>query len=376
MATLSRFGRHGRRSGCSGHRSGHFNHRTVHPTTSFWVAAALLAATGVAAVAAGTSPHRGPGDPTTLFLSGFGNSCRLGFDADGVLFANDQGTFYRVTPDGTKSLFTDAVPDARGFAIDAFGNLLVASPQDSAIYQVNPQAQASVFTRVYNARSLAMDLDGSVWASAVDTIHHFDARGRHLESIDLGVAGAAAFGIQVSPQGEPHFSNFAGLWKLSSGTPVPLATGLPLMNRGFALDGDGNIYWARDAMDQADTDRVILYDPSGQVIHDTIIGQVTDPCSITFLRDEQGNTTNRILVSQMGGTIVEANASGISTGGWPTVPLSIGDIVENDCADQAAGAGTGLTDQVIQFLDAIGNNNGSYDVGDFRAYLLATGAIQ
>jgi len=341
-----------------------------------WPTATLLTCLGVATAAAGLGPNRGPGDPTTPFLSGLGNSCRIGFDNHGILYANDQGVFYRITPDGTKSLFTEDVPDARGFTIDAFGNLLVASPQDSAIYQVTPEAHPSVFTRVYNARGLAVGLDGSVWVSAVDSIHHFDARGRHLASFDLSGAGAAAFGIQVSPQGEPHFSNFAGLWKLSSGTPIPLATGLPLMNRGFALDGEGNVYWARDAVDDKDTDRVILYDPAGQVVHDTIIGEVADPCLITFLRDEEGNTTNRILISQGGGTIVEANSDGISTSGWTTLPLSISAIPETECADLAAGAATGLSQDVTRFLDAIGNNNGSYDVGDFRAFLLATGAIQ
>jgi sugar lactone lactonase YvrE len=329
----------------------------------------------VVAAGSGHRPQPGPGDPTTLFLDGFGDACRLAFDAQGNLFANDGGVFYKVTPDGTKTLFTDQVPDPRGFAVDAFGNLLVASPRDSALYRVSPQAEVSVFAHAYNARGVAMDLDGSVWVTAVDTVHHFDAVGRFLEKFDIRSQGAAGFGIQISPGGEPHFSNFASLWRLSGGTPVPLLQGLPPRNRGFAFDENGNIYWARDA-GEGDTDRVILYDASGEVLHDTIIGEVVDPCLITFLRDAEGVTGKRVLVSQSDGTIVEANAQGIPADGWPGTPLSLSDIAEGECADEAARVGGILDARVLHFLDVLGNNNRSYDVGDFRAYLLSTGAIQ
>jgi len=339
------------------------------------VAAALLGAGVVVAAGPAHRPEPGPGDPTTLFLDGFGDACRLAFDAQGNLFANDQGVFYKVSPGGTRTLFTDQVPDPRGFAVDAFGNLLVASPRDSALYRVSPQAEVSVFARAYNARGVAMDLDGSVWVAAVDSLHHFDATGRLMEKLDIRTKGAAGFGIQVSPGGELHVSNFASLWRLSGGTPVPVLQGLPPRNRGFAFDEDGNIYWARDA-EEGDTDRVILYDASGEVLHDPIIGEVTDPCLITFLRDEEGVTGKRVLVSLMDGSIVEADAQGIPVDGWPRTPLSLSDIAQEDCADEAAGVEGLLDPQVRSFLDVLGNNNGSYDVGDFRAYLLATGAIQ
>ena len=71
-----------------------------------------------------------------------------------------------------------------------------------------------------------------------------------------------------------------------------------------------------------------------------------------------------------------AQRDGLPAGGWPVVPLSLSDIDETDCADSAAGVGGLLSDDVSRFLDAVGNANGSYDVGDFRAFLLATGAIQ
>lgn len=345
------------------------------PQSPTWRSVAIVVLVGVGASAGALQTPTGPGDPTTPYLSGFGNSCRLAFDGGGNLFVNDGGVFYRVAPGESPTLFTDQVPGARGFAFDAFGNLLVASPQDTAIYRVTPSAEVSRFTTVDDARAVAVGPDGSVWASAVDTIYHFDAVGRHLDTIDLTAAGAAAFGTNFSPQGELHFSSFAGLWKISGGAVVPVLTAQPLRNRGFAIDADGNIYWARDA-DTGDTDRIIYYDAAGQVLEDTMIADVVDPCLVLFVRGTDGATTNRLLIAQVGGTIVEANAPGIPTGGVPAPPLSIGDIAESDCADEAAGAGEPLSDDDVRFLDAIGNNNGGYDVGDFRAYLLATGAIQ
>lgn len=209
----------------------------------------------------------------------------------------------------------------------------------------------------------------------MDTIYHFDAAGRHLDTIDLTGAGAAAFGMAFSPSGALHFSNFAGLWKLSGGSVVPVLTDQPLRNRGFTIDAEGSIYWARDA-EAGDVDRVILYDAAGQVLEDTMIADVVDPCLVLFVRDTDGAPTGRLLVAQGGGTIVEANAAGIPVAGAPTPPLSIADIAEAECADQAAGASGMLPQNVTRLLDAIGNGNGRYDVGDFRAYLLATGAIQ
>lgn len=342
-----------------------------------WTIAAIVLGISLLALGAGTTrpASLGPGDPTTPYLGGFGNACRLAFDGGGSLFVNDGGVIYRVPPGGTPAVFTDQVPDARGFAFDAFGDLLVASPGDSAIYRVRPDRAVSRFADVYNVRALAVGPDGSVWGSTVDSIHHFDAVGRRLESIDIRSQGAAAFGMGFSPDGALHFSNFAGLWKLSAGTAVPILTERPPRNRGFAIDTDGSIYWGREAQ-EGDTDRIILYDGAGEVLDDTIVAQVVDPCLVLFVRAADGSTTDRLLVGQLDGSIVEANADGIPAPGWPSPAIAIAEIDDATCADQAAGLDGSLSDDVARFLDAIGNGNGAYDVGDFRALLLANGTIQ
>ncbi|MGK7313368.1 MAG: hypothetical protein ACN0LA_14130 [Candidatus Longimicrobiales bacterium M2_2A_002] len=338
------------------------------------LASLAACAIGLAALGA-TGVVVGGGDPTTPYLTGFGNPCRMAFDGGGALYINDidTDTFYRVPPGGAPTVFTDAVPGAAGFTIDAFGDILAASPADSAVLRISPQAEVTVFAHVFNARAVAIGPDGGVWVSAVDSVHHFDPVGRLLESVDVRSQGAAAFGVGFGPSGELHFSNSAGLWKLSSGVPVPILTEQPVFNRGFAIDADGRIYWGRDA-GEGDTDRVILYDGAGTVIDDTMIAGVVDPCLVLFVRDTDGTTTRRVLISQLDGAIVEANTEGIPAAGWPATPISLAGIPELDCASQAAGADV-LSNDVIRFLDAIGNANGGYDVGDFRAYLLATGAV-
>lgn len=61
--------------------------------------------------------------------------------------------------------------------------------------------------------------------------------------------------------------------------------------------------------------------------------------------------------------------------GWPVVGLSLSEIDEEDCADAAVGVPAAVSENESTFLDAIGNSNGSYDVGDFRAYLVRTNVV-
>jgi hypothetical protein len=335
---------------------------------------ALLAALLlVPSAVVGLTQALGPGDPTTIFVSGFTNPCRTTFDSSGNLYVAELplDTIYKVTPDGTRSFFAE-VTDPRGIAFDVFGYLLVASREDSAVYRVSPQGQVSEFFSVLNSAGMTTGPDGDIWIGAVDSIHHFDAMGRHLESIDVRSNGAAAFGVAVSPAGELHMSSFASLHKLVNGLPVPVATDQPPQMRGFAFDALGNVVWAHRATLVDDVDRVILYDSNGTIVDDTLIAQVTEPCKAEFVRDTDGTMTNRLLIAGLDGVIREANAAGIAAIGWRTVGLEIGDITEATCADQIVGVTDDLDENHARFLDVIGNNNGSYDLGDFRAYLIAT----
>jgi hypothetical protein len=51
---------------------------------------------------------------------------RLAFDGVGNLFAADDNSIFKFTPDGTKSTFAAALGDPRDLAFDSKGNLFVA----------------------------------------------------------------------------------------------------------------------------------------------------------------------------------------------------------------------------------------------------------
>ncbi|KPK59518.1 MAG: hypothetical protein AMS21_09910 [Gemmatimonas sp. SG8_38_2] len=340
-------------------------------------AAVLIALMLAAGAVVGLAQALGPGDPTTVFASGFTNPCRMAFDASGDLFVADLtvGQIYRVTPDGTRSLFNDDVPDPRGVTFDAFGDLLVTSRTDTAVYKISASGQATKFFDVSGASGITIGPDGSIWIAAVDSVHHFDAMGRYLETIDVTSGGAAAFGVQFSPAGELHMSTFGAMHKLVNGIPVPVATGQPIQMRGFAFDELGNFYWAHRTLDPDSVSRMRLYNSLGAVLEDTFISQLQEPCSSRFARDADGTTTRRMFIAQLDGVIREANSAGFAAPGWPVVGLELAQISEMDAADQIVGATDELDENHASFLDVIGNNDGSYDVGDFRAYLIAAGVL-
>jgi hypothetical protein len=333
----------------------------------------LLALTAASVDAPAQEP--GPGDPTTVFASGFTAPCRMEFDSEGDLFVKDGAVIYRVAPDGSSTVFTDEVPDGRGFTFDAFGDMIVPSPGNSTIHKVSPAAEVTDFISVFNARRVRTGPDGSLWFAAIDSIHHYDAMGRHLESVDVMSQGGAAFGLRFSPSGELFFSSWGGYWKLVDGVVVPVLT--EVLPRGGAptFDELGNIYTGHESVTEGDPHRVILYDSDMSVLDDAFVTDVEPPCGIQFGRETDGSTNARLFIAQRDGTIVEANPAGIAAPGFPVVGLALNEIDEEDCADAVVGVPASVSEDESTFLDAIGNNNGSYDAGDFRAYLVRTGVV-
>jgi hypothetical protein len=55
------------------------------------------------------------------------------------------------------------------------------------------------------------------------------------------------------------------------------------------------------------------------------------------------------------------------------VALARPDLDADDVADQLLGVRSSLGASELEYLDAIGNGNGSFDVGDFRAWLIHEG---
>jgi hypothetical protein len=95
---------------------------------------------------------------------------------------------------------------------------------------------------------------------------------------------------------------------------------------------------------------------------------------VAFGRDGTGATVARLFATDPRvGRLIELNPAGIAHPGLPAQPAAPPFTLESAAAS-LLGAG-GLSAADAQFLDAAGNHNGRYDVGDFQAYLRTIGAL-
>lgn len=333
-----------------------------------------LMAVAVAAPAAA----QGTGGPTIPFADGFTLPCRLAVDSVGNLLVAETGLgeIWSVDSEGSKTLYSTAIADPRWLAFDAFGWLLVTSHVDSAVYRISPQGLITDLAEVSDGVGIATGPDGSIWVAAVDSLFHFDAVGRPLETIaTVDTYGFAVRGLYPAPNGLFYLTGSAALWRLVDGALQNLLAELPYRWWGMAFDGNGNGYWAHEAVDEGDIDRISLVDLDGGWLDETWITDVVDPCRLAFGRDPDGTTNSVLYIGQRDGRIVKAAAGSPLAPGWPVVGFRLSSIDRNLAADEVMGVPGLLTDPVRTFLDVIGNHNDAYDVGDFRAYLVAAGAV-
>jgi hypothetical protein len=104
-------------------------------------------------------------DPHTKYI------WALALDANGNLYVatGDHGQIFRVTPSGEYSLFFQSdEPHIRALAFDAQGNLIAGSDGSGLIYRITPKGEGFV---LYSApkreiTSLALDSTGSIYAAA------------------------------------------------------------------------------------------------------------------------------------------------------------------------------------------------------------------
>ena len=342
---------------------------------------ARVAVLAAAFLAAGSSPvfAQGPGDPTTVFAEGLGAACRMAFDSVGnLLVANiNVGEIRRIEPAGGLTLFTDQIPDPRWVTFDAFGWLLVTSHTNAMVHRISPQGEVTDFAPVDGGVGIVTDQDGSVWVAAVDTLWHFDAMGRQLDAIaTVDMYGIAARGIYPAPNGSLYLTGSAGaLWEFVDGVPEQLQGVHPYRWWGLAFDVAGNGYWAHEGIDEGDIDRLVLIDLDGSWLNESWLTDVVDPCRCVFGRNTDGSMNSDLYIGQSDGTIVKAASGSALAVGWPIVGLRFSEIDEAAAADEVMGVPDLLPESTRVFLDVIGNNDDSYDVGDFRAYLIAAGVV-
>ena len=98
------------------------------------------------------------------------------------------------------------------------------------------------------------------------------------------------------------------------------------------------------------------------------------PVTVAFARDATGATLARLFATDpLAGTVIEMNPAGVVHRGLP-----VGYVQRPFALDVAAASllgADGLSADDRAWLDAQGNHNGRYDVGDLQAYLRAVGAL-
>jgi Bacterial pre-peptidase C-terminal domain len=316
---------------------------------------------------------QGPGDPITVRAEGLDFPLGLAVGSTGDLFVGEVAgsRVVRISDQGVVTPFATGILVPLGLAFDAFDHLLVVS-QDGAVYRVTPQGEATRFiTDAGFPFWIAVAPDGRIWITDISdrSLRRYSPTGQFEQRFDgIGIGQFGPGPLTIGPAGEPYVSNGGEIWKLANGQFVRVLGDAPVI-RTFAFDVAGNIYAPTPT-----TGRLMLFDATGSVVADPFAVGPDFPLSVAFGRDESGATLARLFATDFhSGTVIEMNPAGVAYRGLP-----VGYVTRPFTLDAAAASllgADGLSADDRSLLDALGNHNGRYDVGDLQAYLRAVGAL-
>ena len=310
---------------------------------------------------------QGPGDPISVRDDSLGFPLGLAVGSTGDVFVGDvtRSRVARVSTQGAVTTFAAGIQSPLGLAFDAFGYLLVASV-DGVVYRVTPQGQVTPFiTDAGIPFWIAVAPDGRIWLTDVSdrSLRRYSPTGQFETRFDLGsIDGFGPGPLAIGPSGEPYVSNGSEIWKLVNGQPQRVF-GNAFVIWGFAFDVAGNIYAPAPA-----AGRLTLFDATGTVLADPFAVGPDAPQAVAFGRDGTGATVARLYATDSRvGRLLEVNPAGVAHPGHPVgfVPPSF----TLDVAVASLLGGGSLSAADVQYLDALGNHNGRYDVGDLAAFL-------
>ena len=316
---------------------------------------------------------QGPGDPIAVRAEGLGRPLGIAVGSTGDLFVGDLlgSRVVRVSSQGVVTTFAAGIQNPLGLAFDAFGNLLVASA-DGVVFRVTPQGQATRFiTDAGFPFGIAVAADGRIWLTDVATrsLRRYSPTGQFETRFDaIAIGGSGPGPLAFSPSGEPHFSNGTEIWKLANGQ-LRRVLGSDFVILMFAFDVAGNVYAPAPV-----AGIIEMFSPTGTRLADPYAVGPDAPEAVAFGRDGTGATVARLFATELRiGRLIEVNPAGVAHPGLP-----VGRRAAAHHAEVAAGAllgAGGLSAADLQHLDALGNRNGRYDVGDFEAYLKSVGRL-
>ena len=316
----------------------------------------------------------GPGDPTTLRATGLAVPLGIAVGSTGDLFVGEAAgnRVVRVSSQGAVTTFAAGIELPLGLAFDAFGHLLVVS-FDGIVYRVTPQGQVSpLITDAGFPFWIAVAPDGRIWLSDVGdrSLRRYSPTGQfeaRFDAISVGQSGPGP--LAIGPGGVPYFSNGTEIWRLVDGRlERVIADGALIWV--VAFDVAGNVYAPMPT-----AGRIKLYDATGAAVADPFAVGVDGPQVVAFGRDGTGATVARLFATDpIAGRVIEVNPAGVA---FPGLPVGVAAAPRFPVEVAAAGllGAAGLSAADLQFLDALGNHNGRYDVGDFAAYLNSVGSL-
>ena len=315
----------------------------------------------------------GPGDPVTVRAAGLAFPLGMAVGSTGDLFVGEAAgnRVVRISGAGAVTTFAAGIQVPVGLAFDAFGDLLVVS-SDRVVYRVTPQGQVTPFiTDAGFPFWIAVAPDGRVWLTDVSdrSLRRYSPTGQFEARFDaIAVGGSGPGPLAIGPGGVPYFSQGTEIWRLVDGRLERVFADGALI-WAFAFDVAGNVYAPLPT-----AARIKLFDATGTAVADPFALGVDGPQAMAFGRDATGATVARLFATDpIAGRVIEVNPAGVAHPGLP-----VGGVAAPFPVDVAAaallGAGT-LSAAELQYLDALGNRNGRYDVGDFAAYLHSVGGL-
>lgn len=314
----------------------------------------------------------GPGDPIALRAAGLGLPLGLAVGGTGDLFVGDVtgNRVVRVSAQGAVTTFAAGIQSPFGLAFDAFGDLLAASG-DGVVYRITPEGQATRFiTDAGIPFWVAVAPDGRIWLTDLSdrSLRRYGPGGRFETRFDATSVGESGPGpLAIAPSGDPYFSNGTEIWRLANGR-LERVFAEPFVIWAFAFDVAGNIYAPAPT-----AGRLALFAPTGASLADPFAVGVDAPQAVAFGRDATGATVARLYATDPRvGRLLEVNPTGVAN---PGLPLGFTPLVTLEAAAASLLGEGSLSAADSLFLDALGNGNGRYDVGDLRAYLDAVGGL-
>ena len=192
----------------------------------------------------------------------------LAFDAAGNLFASEEHSISKFTPDGTKSTFATGLNYALGLCFDGSGNLFVSDGGARSIYKFTPEGKKSTFATGISSVGMAFDRAGNLFVSKGDSIFKFTPDGVKStfiaglgNPIDLAIDTAG--NLLVADMGITDARLGRTILKISpDGTKSTFAPGLS-DSLALAVDEAGNLRATQTATPDASSFSILQFRSDG-----------------------------------------------------------------------------------------------------------------